>query len=394
MYYFDFHLSRLSKLNAASAQLYRDLGKVLPDQHRPKAEEGLVCMSTKVDMKALKDADFREIIERWRAFSFLRDLYTDSDLFEEYESFRECASKFPRLSLDFGIPLMEPAAASGGIKTSNTKHHRFLNAGFKASFHKSIVLHSMAVECLRFARRAIDLPVDPKKPETDADSDARKFESVVMKLWNKQGIDYWGESNGQFVEFLVKTKIECLEVFDFLYAFLLPKILPFEILASWIGSDAGVYHYAEDILSPWLLGIGEWQDFLDLSRWVLQPRDLVELIEKRAWTGDYPADRSMYMQTRGMFEQGVGETDFRWLGGGDSIVEKMRDSIGFVLKGAGDRRWWDDLRFHCGSIFLAENLYKYREGLEKLREREGREFGDGPMAAAQASRAALPFFYG
>lgn len=366
---------------------------MLPDEHRPKAAEGLACIASKVDKKALIDADFREIIERWRTFSFLRDLYTDSDLFKEYEEFRECASIFPSISPDHGIPLMEPAASYGGIKTSNKKHDRFLDPSFKATFHKSIVLHSMAIECLRFARRTIDLPADYENP-TDANLDALKFETVVMKLWNKQGIDYWGGSNEPSVEFLIKTKIECLEVFDFLYAFLLPKILPYEILAMEIGYDAGAYHYAEDMLSPWLPEVGEWQDFLDLSRWVLQPHDLVELIEKRAWTGDYPADSDMYMQTRGMFERGVAGTGYRLLCDGGSIVEKLRDSVGFVLKDAEDRSWWDDLRFRCGSIFLPENLYKYREGLENLREREGREFGEGPMAAAQASRAARPFFYG
>lgn len=263
---------------------------------------------------------------------------------------------------------MGPADARGGIKTSNTKHDRVLDSLFKGTIHRSFVLHSMAIECIRFARRAIDLPVDHEKPETDADLDSRKFENVIRDLWDKQGIECWGGSNGQSVEFLLKTKMECLEIFDFLYAFLLPKILPFEILVPWIGYDAGEYPYAEDMLSPRHFRKEEWQAFLDLSRWVLQPHDLVELIEERAWTGDYPADKSMYMQTRGMFERGESGNDCRLFCDGDSIVEDMRYSIGFVLKVTEDRRWWDKLRVDCGSIFLADNLSKYGEGLEKLRE--------------------------
>lgn len=391
MHQFEFHLSRLSKLNAGSAQQYRELGKVLPDDVRPKAEEGLAYLSTKVDKKSLKDADFQEIIERWRTFSFLRDLYTDRDLFKEYEGFRQCSSVWPKLSPELGIPLMEPADARGGVKTSNTKHDRVFDPDFKGNFHKSVVLHSMAMECLQFARRGIDMPFDLK----DDYSDALKFEHVVIALWVRFGIPSYGGSGGRFVGGRLLTEIHGLETFDFLYTFLLPKILPFERLASWTGSDASEYPYA-GLQVDQRSGSEQWQAFLDLSRWVLRPQDLVELIENRAWTGAYPADKSMYMQTRGMFERGDSSWDCRSACNRRMMVECLRDSPGSVLRGAEENCWWDHLRVHCGSIFSAESLSKYREEFEKLNEKQGWKSKKGrkaARAAAKSRQAALPFIH-
>lgn len=140
------------------------------------------------------------------------------------------------------------------------------------------------------------------------------------------------------------------------------------------------------------LDLADWHAFMDLSRWALQPHDLVELIENRAWTGTYPADKSMYMQTRGMFERGESTDRCRAICDREVMVGNLRSTPGFMLKDAEDLCWWERIRVHCGSTFLAESLSRYEEDLEKLKEAEGQEFGEGSMAAYQASRAALPIF--
>ena len=363
---------------------------MLPDEHRPKAEEGLACIFTKLDRKDLKDADFREIIKRWRTFSFLRDLYTDRDLFEEYESFRECSSIWPNLSPETGIHLMEPADAGGGVKTSNTNHDRVVDSGFKGNFHKSVVLHSMAMECLQFARRAIDMPYDVEREDG---SNAKKFEEVIIGLWLKIGIISHSGSGGRSWGQTLLTKLQCLETFDFLYTFLLPKILPYERLASWTGNDATVFPYT-DLQIYQRSGSEQWQAFLDLSRWVLRPQDLVELIENRAWTGAYPADKSMYMQTRGMFERGESRDDCRMICNRRLMVKYLRKNPWFVLSGAEDHCWWDHLRVHCGSIFLAESYSEYREDFETFEKKQERKLRKGQKAAqtvGDALQAAFPF---
>ena len=377
MYELDFHLSKIIKLNATSAQLYHDLGKVLPDEYRPKAKECIACMTTKVDMKALDDADIQEIVIRWRRFSFLRELYMDENLFEEYEEFRS-ASLSPNLSDSEEIIPMTPRRAHGGIKKTHIKQYHLFITDFKRRFHKCVVLHSLAIGFLHFASHAIDVP----NRSTDFDSDARKLETVVVALWIKHELEFSGEYTGRMTELPLVAKIDCLEVFDFLYMFLLPKILPLEGIALWLENDTGEYPFIA------------WENFLDLSRSVLQPLDLVELIENRAWTGSYPADKIMYMQTRGMFEGPEAESmhDYRIACVRQQMVTDLRNSPGFVLKKAKELCWWDRIRAGSGSSFLAESLSIYRDDLEKLKKAEGRDFGEGPMEAGHARLAALPMF--
>ena len=79
-----------------------------------------------------------------------------------------------------------------------------------------------------------------------------------------------------------ETKVDCLELFDFLYLFLLMKVLPHERLESWIGEDDDEDPYR------WRAGnqatrdrfAVRWDCFLSNCRWVLQPHDLAELIER------------------------------------------------------------------------------------------------------------------
>lgn len=311
-------------------------------------------MTTEVDMKALDDADIREIVIRWRRFVFLRNLYMDEKLFKEYEEFRS-VSFSPDLSDSEEINPMTPRRARGGIKTTHIKQYHLFIPDFKSRFHKCVVLHSIAIEFIHFASRAIDVP----NRSTDFESDARKLESVVVALWIKHEIDFSGEYSGQMTELPLVAKIDCLEVFDVLYMFLLPKILPLEGIALWLEKDTGEYPFIA------------WENFLDRSRSFLQPLDLVELIENRAWAGSYPADRTMYMQTRGMFEGRESMHDFRMVFVRQQMVTDLRNSPGFVLKKAKELCWWDRIRAGSGSSFLAESLSIYREDLEKLEKAEG-----------------------
>ncbi len=376
MYELDFHLSNISELNATSAQLYHDLGKELPDEYKPEAIECIACMTTEVDMKALNDADIREIVIRWRRFSFLRKLYMDENLFEEYEEFRSNLS-----SPELPLITMKPRKARGGIKTTHMKQYHLFVPDFKSRFHKCVVLHSITVGLLHFASRAIDLS-DTIFP-TDYNLDAHGLVCVVKALWRKHDIEFDGDYKDQIPALPLVAKIDCLEVFDFLYMFLLPKILPFKGLASWTEDNMGEAPYND---------VYKWYDFLDSSRWVLQPLDLVELIQNRAWTGSYPADKTMYMQTRGMFERRRSTHDYRVLCTRYFMVKDLRNSPGFVLKRAEDECWWDRIRAGSGSSFLAESLSIYREVLEKLKKAEGREFGEDQTEVSDARLAALPMF--
>lgn len=261
---------------------------------------------------------------------------------------------------------MDPSQARGGIKTAHKEQDRLLDPNFKFLFHRSIVQHSMAAGCFQFARRARDQPTDPFKLNPEINPETQELKSIVADLWQEIGIESDFESTALRLDY----RSQCLEVSDFLYLFLLPKILPFEGLTSWIGNDGNRHPYA-DIPVDGNLDT-EWLAFLELSRCILQPHDIVELIETNAWSDDYPADKSMYMQTRGMFdggEQSTGSWGFNSYS--TQMVEDLRESLGFLLRRVEDPFWWDNIRIRCGSTFLPESWSKYREDWENLRKWRG-----------------------
>lgn len=328
----------------------------------------MACMTSKVDKKALKDADVQEIIRRWRKFSFLRELYTDRNLFKDFESLRQRSLYASNLSPETGTPLTEPSQDHGGIETNHVEQDRLFNPSFKYCFHKCIVLHSTAIACLKFARRAINQTISPVDSFPDLDADARKLESIVERLWQKHATDFGGESGA----LRLSCKIQCLEVFDFVYGFILPKVLPIERLAeltSWEGNDEqGEYPY-DDIYFVQGIDLEYGRTNLFRSRRILQPQDLVELLENGAWNRTKLVEKSMHLQTRGTFGNEEEKQGFWPRIRSQDLRQNPR-----LSNNAEDPCWWDIIRVRCGSSFLTESLSSYREDLEKLKSRYGREF--------------------
>ena len=82
-----------------------------------------------------------------------------------------------------------------------------------------------------------------------------KYESLVVNLWSKHGCELGSEFSGGL---LLDLKIDCLEIFDFLCVFLLPKTPPFEELEMRKGNDAEEYSYTDHVANQ-RFGIERWQ---------------------------------------------------------------------------------------------------------------------------------------
>lgn len=119
------------------------------------------------------------------------------------------------------------------------------------------------------------------------------------------------------------------------------------------------------------LELPEWYSFLLQCRKALQPDDLRDLIEDRAWAGWHygPPNKSMYMRVRGSFERGdqnkLGfdwNRDFeRW-----SMVKAMCGTYEEQVMGPEDPCWWDHVRFRLGSPFVEGSVYKYQDALNAM----------------------------
>lgn len=347
------------------APLYHNLGKRLPDGHKPSIEVFETCLLTDDDKESSTDAEIQKIIVRWKHFSFLRGLYVDDDLFEEFDRFR--AAFASGLARDQGATIVSPGLDNVSTETTHVNRIQFVQnnrfAGdFKARFHRILCLHSMAIIGLHFAK----IPsVGPTA--TEPEQDGRDVAEVIDHLWIKEGV----LAGGRTTEFDLDTQIDGLEVFDFLYMFLLRKVLPYQVLAYWIRNDIGDHLFEWRIAGvPNALGLPEWYSFMRHCRKVLQPDDLACLIENRAWAG-WPSNKSMYMRVRGMLEHGdQNELGFDWNVDFErsAMVRALYDTSEDQSMEPEDPCWWDHVRLRLGSPFLENSIYGYRDEIDEMQQ--------------------------
>lgn len=362
VYEFDICLSRLQKLNQISAQCYRDFGKRMGN-NRPPLVAYTSVLDLKDSKKELSGGLIQDIEIRWKQFSFLRGLYVDNLISDEFEISRAYFDSEVLWDARESVKKITDASIQRShFNHSQFEQNRHFGPEFKARFHRSLCLHSMAILGLRFGKASRDQPLDHGvRPTNESQKVAADVKDSIGDLWRKKSVIAGGKTtvlNGD-------TKIECLEVSDFLYPFLLKKIVPYERLASWTRGNAGDYPYRwiiEDMGGEDPFTIEERYDFLSYCCGVLEPHDLAELIDNRAWVGDdtYPPDKGMYMQIRGMFDgEGPGDAGWDISFSRTGMMRELQYDAMFEKAGAREIFQWDELRLRLGSPFLPDAMLKY-----------------------------------
>ena len=154
VYEFDICLSRLQQLDQTLAQCYRAIGKRL-GPHRPALIAYTSLLDLKDSKRDLSDGLLQDICLRWKRFSFLRGLYADGLVSHEFERFR--ARFASRLDLKAKATIMKEGLAADSLENSLFSHSQFqqnnrFDPEFKARFHRSLCLQSMATLGLRLER--------------------------------------------------------------------------------------------------------------------------------------------------------------------------------------------------------------------------------------------------
>ena len=331
----------------------------MTDEQRPSHKALLEAIETDWNHQAVSSEDVEAITLRWQQMGYLRDLYLDDLLSKEFDVFRtRFAAKFPRTDR---MEIVESGLVTSSTSSSRFKCGRQCTHGFQTQFYQSLCLHSMAIATLHLAKVA---------PNISGEETRNRYETFIANiydLWCKQSVVLGG------MKILLgwDVKLYCLEVFDFLYMFLLRKIVPFEMLGAWVKEDKDRYPYdgwnSEDD-SPCL---DEWYSLLDNCGWVLTPHDIFDLIKNQAWRADatFPHNKSMYMGVRGMFHKG--NLNF------DSMEIRAQMVKAIYKERSADSglpeepSWWDPAWVVYGSPFLPGALLKYRA--EKVdQEKEGK----------------------
>ena len=267
------------------------------------------CHDTTWAEERLAPEVIERVAESWSQSKYLQRLYRDETIGEEYEMFRREyweKSRHPYQSVKVQETWMRPEDILGrighllqpGISSRCFRLSESLEVcpDFKERFHQAICLHSIAV-----ASRAVALASKVEgHPHPDDDSKRSSFSKSVKRiapLWSKSEIAI----NGHCTTLAWGTKLDCLEVWDFIYLFLLRKVIPIESLHSWVESNPPI---APLDTWTWTTGypgeeISGWYTLLNAAIWFFQPHDIFDLL-KHAKKYDYPPDKNMYLKTHGI----------------------------------------------------------------------------------------------
>lgn len=336
----------------------------MPPEKRPLGSIYLDCISAKWTDRTLADEEIDHIAARWRQFGFLRDLYRDQSVSREFGSYR--AQFALDLKAEERAAIVEPGITKSGSFCQQLTPDSLAYSEFKARFYKTLCIQSIATSSLIFAKATIDQIPNYAHPPNVV---GQIIANTTVNAWSKDMIVVGGEQ----IEPSENDRLWSLEVFDFLYMFLLKKVMPLAKLDSWIDEHWDDWPY-ERLGGPsertTEQTINSWNTFINHCRWTLQPSDLVDLIQNKSWStgSEYPQDKIRYMRQRGMFDLGAdGGMDFYSQFTRPTIVESLHPSdTSLPLLDEETPVWWDQVRVNSGSPFAPGFRSRYLGELAKV----------------------------
>ncbi len=338
------------------ACLYRE-HDTIPMEYRPRADLLMECITSEWIHKAVTDQDIENIALRWHQMRHLRDLYLDDHISSEFNRFR--TEFISTQAFETRAAIVKPGITTTSILPDRVRESRKYDHDFRARFYKALVLHSMAVAASRLGRVA---------PSPHASfTEYHLFRGNAFELWRKASVTIGGTK----IALSLTDRLDGLEVYDFLYVFLLRKIIPHNQLGSWTNFGPRTWPYnGEGFLRHLHGGTYERCHLLLESRRVLMPQDLAELVYKRAWTVEAtfpPEDRAMYMRVRGMFDTDV-DSNIDWQSCHDryAMVQTLHPESLFENVEPEEPCWWDHARLLSGSPFLPGATSSFRAEIPRI----------------------------
>ena len=342
MYEYDLCLSNLLHAWEGAAKVLREYEDDVPHELRLSGSVCLDCFEKDYTNTTLTDADADEISLRWRKLGILRDLYLDEAISRDFERYKvQFVSQGPELLKPKGIrPIMEE---SPELVIKSHADHKY-TPDFKARFHQSLCLHSIALVTRLHAVYSRDQTQEKNDPPNRI---GKLLCRTAVKLWDKLDI----KLNGRLVKLRDHAQFDCIEIYDFLYYFLLEKVVPFSALESWT-VEAEDRHLEPQFGD----GLEGWRLLLDYCRWALQPSDIVDLVKHKTWRAgsNFPADKFGYLCERGHYDLGgEGAADFHSFFIRYSMICEAPHSLcsGGNLRNEHQPCLWDEPRIKLGSPF-------------------------------------------
>lgn len=362
VYEYDLCLSKFVKANNDVAETFQQHENDIPLETRPPGSVYLDCIDTKWTDGTVTDEQIDDIAARWRQFGFLRDLYRDQSLSREFESYRAQFSS--KLTAKARAAIVEPGITRSGSFCQKLTPDSLAYSEFKARFYKSLCLHSIPTSSLILAKVTIDKTLNESHSPNIV---GNRIADATVDAWSKNMIVLGGEPS----KLSQIDRLWSLEVFDFLYMFLLKKVVPLAKLDCWTGEHLEGWPYEREDSPSENDPEPSWHSFIGHCRWTLQPWDFVDLIQNKSWSigSEYPQDKTEYMRLRGMFDLG-GPGDMDWFTSftRSVIVESLHpsDHRFYSVRDEETPTWWDPIRVNSGSPFAPGFRSRYLGELAKV----------------------------
>ena len=272
----------------------------------------------------MTDVEVEGISIRWQKLGILRDLYLDEAISRDFEKYKlQFVSKGARYSIDEKSPEL--------VAERNPNHN--YAPDFKARFYRSLCLHSIALAARSHAGYWSGYAED------DPSIEERLF-NLVNDLWAKRDIVL----NGRLVRIKDYAQCDGIEIFDFLYYFLLEKVVPFSAWESRTTQDADRFTYNGD---------ESWSSLLARLRIALQPLDIVDLVKHKTWRAgsNISADimSKLYERKHFYVQEPWGVDCHTRYWAIDAIHQRL--CSGSYEDADGKPCLWDELRIKLGSPF-------------------------------------------
>ena len=370
VYQYDFLLSKHEEVMDEITMIYhQNEEEHIREEARP--EPGIYldrlyakCTST----GAWTENVLSRTVKRWKQYQDLRKLY--QDLADEYEDFRtRFAGPMPereRKSL-IAPGLNTSKSLPGDLATSRSDRSPFVpRAKIKRRFHQSLCLLSLAILARRVGYFSFEESKwSPKIPTEKIDG----YIEDIGRIWVKDSVlDPSSIYPDDYIRPNMTERYDCIEVFDFIYIFLLRKIIPHHKRDDWIADGAVLWPFNHCNFSDLDdKSSSAWYALLKAASLALQPADILDLFQHEAQqaTSSYPPDKHEYLKVRGLYDLGADDRPdwfarferssmLSWVDGG--IHTDIATNGGYH---AELPCWWDKVRAITGSPFRPEFMTRY-----------------------------------
>ena len=282
MYKNDLKLCKIIETNQAFSEVYKTNATRPLEAGIPGSQFYNIADQMPED---LTNERVYSIICRWQGLRILQNLYLDPVVGTKYSD-----SIFPYVEDDNPADTMVLTKTAAKVSrlpdlSLEERRSRPFNARQTQRFYKALTSYWFAVESHWLLRRSVN----------DTWEELWKLGDLVEDIWS-------GKHSRDFLE-----SVDVIEVFDFVYGFLLRVIFPnAETARPWLGLNRSYFESGS-------FNSADWRFLVQNCRLFLRPAHIIKLLAMACPSAEstWPRDKMEYLQLRGAFEisEGTARTD-------------------------------------------------------------------------------------